>query len=836
MKKLYTFLLVAFFCFLSNAQIVNIPDPAFKSELLSLSPPIDTNGDGEIQESEALAVTYLSFGMCPLQSVEGIQAFSNVESLGFSAYCTVAEPVDISGMTSIKHLSFHKSSMPTIDVAGLTNLESISIGYGNIHFLHLNETVNLKGMSFYRSSYDGVLDLTHAPNLVSLTATNSSVSAVNLTGLVNMESISFTHSESLSSLDVSDKPNLKILRAMACNLSTLDVSNNNLIEELNVSGNELTELNISNLTQLTRLSCGANHLTSLDLSNNVLLQNVYAGENQLPSIDLSNLHKLRSVDVGNNLFTTLDFSGLTEYALGDEPLQITIWNNPNLISINLKNGRPENMGLSAQYTNCPNLIYICVDDVDLENMNYYVQQSGFNIQINTYCDFVPGGSFNTITGILTHYPEGCGTGIGYPMADIKVTLSDGTNTGIAFTDQNGRYSFYTQSGDFTVTPEMTNPIFGITPGNANVGFTDNLSNTETRDFCISAVGVVENLDLSLIPISAARPGFDAHYKLVYRNTGNQILSGDVAMTYDDSVLDLIQANPSANAQSSGNLSWNYIQLLPFESRSIDLTFNINSPMETPAVNLGDVLHFDATITPVIAGANNYATLDQVITGSFDPNDKTCLEGENIDPAKLGYYLNYVIRFQNSGTADTENIVVTDVIDTEKFDMDSFQLTASSHPHLTRISGNKVEFIFENINLPFEQENEPGSHGFVAFKIKTKNTVTTGDSVSNKADIFFDYNFPITTNTATSVFQLLARDQFEDASVSLHPNPVKNALTITANDNIKSIQLYDVMGRLIETDLQNSNTVQFDVSKQASGIYFVQITTGKGTKTEKIIKQ
>ena len=60
MKKLYTLLFIAF-AFITNAQIVNIPDANFKAKLLQASPSIqiakstaglwikvDANNDGEI--------------------------------------------------------------------------------------------------------------------------------------------------------------------------------------------------------------------------------------------------------------------------------------------------------------------------------------------------------------------------------------------------------------------------------------------------------------------------------------------------------------------------------------------------------------------------------------------------------------------------------------------------------------------------------------------------------------------------------------------------------------------------------------------------------------------
>ena len=44
-------------------------------------------------------------------------------------------------------------------------------------------------------------------------------------------------------------------------------------------------------------------------------------------------------------------------------------------------------------------------------------------------------------------------------------------------------------------------------------------------------------------------------------------------------------------------------------------------------------------------------------------------------------------------------------------------------------------------------NEKKSHGFVSFKVKPKPTLINGNTVDNKAFIYFDYNSPIVTNTA-----------------------------------------------------------------------------------------
>jgi uncharacterized repeat protein (TIGR01451 family) len=208
--------------------------------------------------------------------------------------------------------------------------------------------------------------------------------------------------------------------------------------------------------------------------------------------------------------------------------------------------------------------------------------------------------------------------------------------------------------------------------------------------------------------------------------------------FEDNVLDFVSAVPMTSSQSLNNLNWDYSNLAPFESRTIDFTLNANGPTETPPLNIGDLLDFTATINSIVGDEtplDNVFALHQTVGGSFDPNDKTCLEGNTIAPEKVGDYLHYLIRFQNSGTAPAVNIVVKDMIDTSKFEVASLQLISSSHPQVTRIENNKVEFIFENINLPAEEDDEPGSHGFVAFKIKTKSNLVVGNTVSKHRRYF-----------------------------------------------------------------------------------------------------
>jgi hypothetical protein len=337
----------------------------------------------------------------------------------------------------------------------------------------------------------------------------------------------------------------------------------------------------------------------------------------------------------------------------------------------------------------------------------------------------------------------------------------------------------------------------------------------------------------MLPITPAQPGFDAIYEIVYRNNGNQTLSGDVYFSFDDTLMDYVSAEPAEDMTSDNIRGWGYTNLMPFESRTIMVTVNVNSPMETPAVNLDDVLAYSVSITPSEGDEtpdNNVFLYDEIVIGSFDPNDITCLEGETATPDIIGEFLHYNINFENTGTAPATFIVVKQEINPEQFDINTLQLLSASHDIMVKVEGNLVEYRFDAINLgPLEKGN-------LVFKIRTLDGLQVGDEVMQKAEIFFDYNWPIVTNEAITSFEVLGVQDFEtDQSVKIYPNPTNGIVNITADSNLMSLQLYDLQGRLLQTVLPNNASAVLNMTSRTSGVYLLKVTSQKGIKVEKFIK-
>ncbi len=825
MKKIY-FLLILI-AGIVNAQIVNIPDPAFKAVLITPSMHVDTNLDGEIQVSEALACTSLTFTNNTITNLTGLEAFTQIYDLRIT--CNQVTSINLSGNTGLKFLNL---TMP------LTSI--------NMDLLPLLRNVELINMPAMTS-----LVISNAAPISSFTLTNLGITSIDLSGMPNVGDVRIMNCSSLMSITADG---LALLSRVECfnpaNLASVSLTNCPILNDVRINSAQslsltncpmITSLDflnndalnsqtliVNNCTGLTTLNAISSGLTAIDLTTNPNLETLNLYASKVSSLNLSGNPKLKYLTlILCQLITTLDLSA-------NPLMEILAGNSMSSLEMAfLKNGKNETVSLQF----CPQLRFICADDSQIASI---VSNQPPSVVVNDYCTFTPGGDYNTITGSVRFDNDnnGCSPVDIIPIY-AKIGITDGTNTGLTLVKTDASYDFYTGTGSFTVTPQLEQPAyFNVAPTAATVNFPLVNNSIETRDFCVTASGVHPDTEIILVPRGTARPGFDALYLLVFRNKGNFPISGTINLNFDDAHMDFLSAwgNPT---QSGDTVSWNYANLMPFEVREFQFVMHVNSTTDTPPVNYDDVLAFSVAInipTGDDTPDDNVFGLFQVVINAYDPNDKTCLEGTNVLPENIGKYLHYNINFENIGTADAINIVVKDTIDTTRFDINSLQLLYASHPVYTKITGNIVEFIFENINLPPSIMNPIGGHGNVLFKIKTLPNLTVGDEVSNTANIYFDYNAPIDTNEARTAFNNLSKTDFvKDESVTVYPNPAKNKVTVKATGIVKSVQLYDVQGRILQSILDSKSQVILDISNQQRGVYFLTITTDKGSVVEKIIK-
>ena len=76
------------------------------------------------------------------------------------------------------------------------------------------------------------------------------------------------------------------------------------------------------------------------------------------------------------------------------------------------------------------------------------------------------------------------------------------------------------------------------------------------------------------------------------------------------------------------------------------------------------------------------------------------------------------------------------------------------------------------------------------------------------------------------------NELSTAAVTVFPNPAKDQINITCNDQIQKISILDVSGKEVYTGVEKT----INITKLHTGIYFVRTVTEKGTSNIKFIKE
>ncbi len=788
--------------YITNPDIVFIPDANFKNILVISDGAnqvaqdlahnftlVDANQDGEIQYSEAANISLLNIAQRGIADLTGLEAFPNLIWLNVGYNPLTSIPT--TALPLLTDLTATHCNLNTLDLSNNPALWMISLEFNNLTSL----------------------DFSSNPLLTFIHCQNNQLTNLNLTGLTLLNNL-WASDNYITSVNTADLESIIYFNVAGNAITALDLTGMTTVQELLIERNQIDSIDTSGCTALTNLRCANNQMTYLVVSEAAALSNLDCSLNTLINLDLSN----------NSLLCSLNAS----------------WNQ-TINTISIKNGVDSCYPNFNFYGTHNVLQQFCCDDNEVAYFkNYYLTNMSANINVNSYCSYTPGGDYNTITASMQFDAAGDGCDVNdSAFQNVRLNIDDNTNQGAAFTDTNGVGFFYTQAGTFTVTPAIENPTwFTISPPSVVIPFANTNNNTASQNFCIAPNGIHPDLEIVVAPLTSARPGFDAYYKIVVRNKGNQTmtqLNNGISFTYDSMRMNLIDSSVPVVNSTAGTLNWDLVELAAFESRSITLRMNVNPPTHpTAPVNIGHIFTFDVTANPITGDelpADNTFQLQQTVIGSFDPNEIVCLEGNIVSPIEIGNYLHYAINFENTGNADAENIVVREVIDTTQFDVSSLQLLDSSASVTTRLIGNVAEFIFPSINL------HSGGHGNILLKIRSLNTLVEGDMVTKVANIYFDYNFPVETLPEDTLFQSLQNPDVNiDASISVYPNPTKGTVNINCNNNIKSVQLYDMQGRILQTSLVNQNQATFDISSQSSGVYFVKIISEKGIGVQKVIKE
>jgi|GEM_PF-1145039 len=437
-----------------------------------------------------------------------------------------------------------------------------------------------------------------------------------------------------------------------------------------------------------------------------------------------------------------------------------------------------------------------------------------------------------------------------PLANRIIVLQQGgTVVDMTFTDSTGFYSFVADTGtyDLVLGTQVSDSL--ICPTNNVITVAAPFQGLVYEENFYAVYNEINDLSVYIIT-NPVRPGFTTNYFVRYCNDGTDPASGTVELVHDPLMTNFTSVvNPPASYDViTSTAVWNYNNLLPGECRTIPIV--LTTPTGTA---LGTIISHTATVNPIpgdFTPLNNTITSNQTVTGSYDPNDKQNLVGEDplggtVHPDITTYH--YLIRFQNTGTDTAFTVVVTDTIH-PSFDLTSIRIVGASHNYTADIDqGNLLTFEFLDIMLVDSNANEPLSHGFVYFTIDLNPGVPIGSEIWNTANIYFDFNDPIITNTVENTVEFPAfipKDKKQIFGLKLYPNPTAQDIMVELDmkeSATVSLQLFDMSGRLVKSLKQNermldgSYNIPIRTSDLGPGVYMLNLSSDKGQITRRIVK-
>lgn len=600
--------------------------------------------------------------------------------------------------------------------------------------------------------------------------------------------------------------------------------------------NELTFLP-SLPDNLLGLQCDHNYLTSLPPLP-IGLEGLNCGYNQLTSLPLIP-SGVRVLDCGSNLLTSIP-------PLPDTLDRLYINSNPLTCMPLVKR---VNVYFYWLYTDITCLPYT----IDVDPNRVFPSLSLLPI-----CPLININSCTAYSNIAGTTFTDSNSNCVYDSSEItlrkvKINLfKNGLLQQQTYSSSTGAYSFFTDTGNYVVSVGTMDAQLNLICPSAN-SYTVNISSLQQF--------YVEN-DFSL----ECNPSFfDVGVSGVFRKygifrPGNQaavgIHCGDMSNIHDlncssatSGTITVIISGPAEYISSKPGavvpvVNGNVLTYNVSDFGTFDFYNSVSFIVETDTfARLGQQLCFTVIVQPTSGDANpnnnNYTQCFPIVS-SYDPNFKEVSPSEATDTSK--YWLTYTIHFQNTGNAPAQHIYIMDTLDSD-LDESSLELLAFSHEPVLQVNGSIMRFNFANINLPDSVNNEPGSHGFVQYKVKRKDNLPIGTQIQNIAYIYFDFNSAVVTNTtfneltATGIHDL----KKDNTAFSISPNPLLNGNLLTIRSNSTSernlqLVIYDLNGRIVFSSslIQLKKIQSLSLPWLESGIYQCTITTDAEQFSQKLV--
>jgi hypothetical protein len=336
------------------------------------------------------------------------------------------------------------------------------------------------------------------------------------------------------------------------------------------------------------------------------------------------------------------------------------------------------------------------------------------------------------------------------------------------------------------------------------------------------------------------------YQIDITNKGSSdVAATEVVLKFDSKLKGLV-AKPTPNKVEGDSAVWIISDFYSGEARQINCEFELDASTNT-TINLEASIALQDNEEET--GDNSSSLTQYLEEGDFEFK-KQVFPSESGDTAYLtdtADKVQYQISFANYTSDTIRNVYVVDTIGLNH-SLTHVKELGASHPYSIQIFSGQpgtnigiIVYTFTNINLPPNPSKNPeivNNRGYVSFEIGLNSSLTEGITLTNKADVTFDYFDPEQTNWVYAIVnnEMVSVEEFPAVNeVKIYPNPTSNQLTLDLPLNHEDIEyhIYNLAGQ----DVLNGSlkTPVLTVEQLPAGLFFIKIKQGDEHYKSKFIK-
>lgn len=678
--------------------------------------------------------------------------------------------------------------------------------------------------------------------------------------------------------------NITLLEASNNQIATVDLSNNNLIADVDLSNNQLATIMLPSNGVVTQLNLNTNALASIDLMTNLSITDLDLGNNQLSAIDLLANVAITVLDLSSNNLTELNVipllsltnldantNNLISFSISNNG-QITDFDvsNNNLEELFIKNGNNTAIA-NFDATQNSNLNCIEVDDLAYANTNFtnIDSQTSFSINCitqvfvnaqatgandgsswsNAYIDLAtalldnPTGEFwivagryvaasgaRSITFTVTENQKIYGGFDGTetlredrdPATNIVIIDGDRDNDdGTVLLDHNASNSLGSDNVYHVITVTGSNVIIdGLTikGGNANGG-----TGEDRRGSAIDIKENARSLNVNDVRFNYNRV-FDGGIIFGTQST-NTSLPSDYVFTncvFDRNLGRFATIYYYANPLSTSGVNSTFINCLIFDNRTTFVSVYPNTTEGAPSIKSLFWLRSD-----LAGGINNgkfiNLTISQSVFNSGNTTPAGLISGTRVNGTTNIEVYNSIL-WNNGGNniavdthgtfAPANTVIIRNSLSQDNFGNQTDKMNVlNSDPNFTNPLTNDFTQLSNSPTI------DAGDNQFLPSTITTD--LNGNQRIFNTTVDMGAYEYVSTLSTLD--FEVALND------TKIYPNPTSETLNILSKIEIKTVEVYNLLGsRIIKTQ---SNAI--NVSALENGVYLIKIT---GSTNQQITKR